>query len=99
MAAFEIITRQTAIFRITDDVSSTHDVTNNTPATMVAGVLVTVSAGRQYPTQHIDLDTAVVVKPGETVTLDPTTVTGAVGIGFNDTKEQATSTIDEFVVA
>jgi len=97
MAAFTIQGRHPAIFRITDNVAETHDVTNSSPTTFLAGVIVNVTTGT-YPVQHLDADTLVEVGPGETVTIDPTGVTDAVGVGFSDNNDQVRSTAYNFVV-
>ncbi len=99
MAAFDIQTRHPGIFRVTDDITAAHDITNNTPETLMAGVIVTVTAGRKHPTQHLDDATIVVIKPGATASIDPTGVAAAQGVGFLDSKEQYNSTIDSFIVA
>jgi len=99
MAAFDIQTRHPGIFRVTDDVTAAHDITNNTPETLVAGVIVTVTAGRKHPTQHLADATLIQIRPGETKSIDPTGVTQAQGVGFLDSKEQYNSTIDNFIVA
>jgi hypothetical protein len=97
MAAFTIQGRHPAIFRVTDNVAETHDVTNSTPTTFLAGVIVNVTQG-SYPVQHLDADTIVEVAPGATVTIDPTGVAGAIGIGFHDNNDQATATVYNYVV-
>jgi hypothetical protein len=97
MADFTIQGRHPAIFRITDDVTGAHNVTNSSPTTFLAGVIVNVTTG-SYPVQHLDTDTLVEVGPGATVSIDPSGVTGAVGIGFSDNNEQAQSTTYNFVV-
>ena len=97
MAAFTIQGRHPAIFRVTDNVAETHDITNITPTTFLAGVIVNVTKG-DFQVQNLDAGTLVEVAPGATVTIDPTGVTGAVGIGFNDNNEQATATVYNYVV-
>jgi hypothetical protein len=97
MAAFTIQNRHPAIFRITDDIASTHDVTNSTSTTFFAGVIVNVTKG-DYQVQELDGDTLVEVKAGATVTIDPTAVPQAVGVGFSDKSAQMVSTTYEFVV-
>jgi TRAP-type mannitol/chloroaromatic compound transport system substrate-binding protein len=97
MAAFTIQGRHPAIFRVTDNVAETHDVTNNTPTTFLAGVIVNVTQG-SFQIQHLDANTLVEVAPGATVTIDPTGVSGAVGVGFNDNNDQVTATVYNYVV-
>lgn len=97
MADFTIQGRHPAIFRVTDNVSEAHNVINNTPTTFVAGVIVNVTMG-DYQVQHIDSATAVEVKAGATVSIDPTGVSGALGIGFTDNNEQVVSTAYDYVV-
>ena len=97
MADFTIQGRHPAIFRVTDNVGEAHNVTNNTPTTFVAGVIVNVTMG-DYQVQHIDATTAVEVKAGATVSIDPTGVSGALGIGFTDNNEQVVSTAYDYVV-
>ena len=97
MADFTVQGRHPAIFRITDDVTGAHNVTNSTPTTLAAGVIVNVTKG-DYQVQHLDGDTLVEIAPGATIAIDPTGVAGAVGIGFHDNNEQATATVYNYVV-
>ena len=97
MADFTVQGRHPAIFRVTDNVAEAHNVTNDTPTTLVAGTIVNVIRGG-HSIQHLDTDTLVEIAPGATTAIDPTGVVGAVGIGFNDNNEQATATVYNYVV-
>jgi len=97
MADFVLQNRHSSIFRITDDVTGAHNVTNSSPATFLAGVIVNVTRG-DYQVQELDADTLTEVAPGATVAIDPTGVSGAVGVGFVDKSAQATATAYNYVV-
>ena len=95
MANFELVNRHNSISQITTDVSAAHTITNNTAEFIVAGVLVEVHTGRgRFPIIHIDDATAVEIAPGESATIDPTGVTGAIGVGFIGAKASVDSTAD-----
>jgi len=97
MADFTIQGRHPAIFRVTEDVSGAHNVTNSTPSVVIGGVIVNATRG-SYQVQHLDADTLVEIKPGATVSIDPTGVTGAVGVGFTDNNDQVRGTAYNYVV-
>ncbi len=96
MAQFTMQARHPSLFRVTDDVAGTHDIKNEVGSTFYAGVIVEVTKGRGM-IQHLDTDTMVEVKTGETVTIDPTTVTGAVGVGLSLREKQMDTTTVEIV--
>ena len=93
MADFVIKQRHPNIHRITSDVSAAHTVTNSGPAPLKAGVLVEVTRGT-YKVEHLDDATLVDLNPGQSVTIDPTTVTGATGVGFTDPRNIVESTAE-----
>ena len=91
MATYDITGRHTSIFRVTDDVSVAHSLVNKLGSTFTAGVIVSVTRGNAI-IEHLDTDTMVEVKPGETVAIDPTAVSGAVGVGFASREAQVDTT-------
>jgi hypothetical protein len=91
MATYDITGRHTAIHRVTDDVSAAHTLVNKLGSVFTAGVIVSVVRGNGV-IEHIDADTMVDVLPGESVTIDPTSVDGAVGVGFASREAQMEST-------
>jgi hypothetical protein len=97
MADFTVQGRHPAIFRVTDNVAEAHNVTNDTPTTLTAGVIVEVTRG-DHKVQHLDADTLVEIAPGATQAIDPTGVAAAVGIGFHDNNSQVTTTAYDYVV-
>jgi hypothetical protein len=97
MATFDLSGGHPGITKLTSDVSGAHDIINNFGSILVAGVLVRVSKGRS-DIVHLDADTLQTVMPGETVTVDPTTVTGAIGIGVTSPEKQANSTSDKIYI-
>ena len=91
MATYDITGRHTSIHRVTDDVTVAHSLVNKLGSTFTAGVIVSVTRGNAI-IEHLDTDTMVEVKPGETVAIDPTAVAGAVGVGFASREAQMEST-------
>ena len=91
MADFTMIGRHPSIFRITNDVSEAHTVYNKSGETVTAGVIVNVHRGNQI-IQHLDDATLVELKSGDSVSLDPTGVSGAVGVGFSSRRLQVDNT-------
>jgi hypothetical protein len=91
MATYDITGRHTSIHRVTDDVSVAHSLVNKLGSTFTAGVIVSVTRGNAI-IEHLDADTMVEIKPGETVAVDPTAVVGAVGVGFASREAQIEST-------
>jgi hypothetical protein len=96
MADFTLQARHPSLFRVTDDVAGTTTVKNEVGSTFYAGVIVEVTKGRGM-IQHLDTDTMVEVKTGDSVTIDPTTVSGAVGVGLSLREKQMDSTTVEIV--
>ena len=97
MADFKITARHPSIIRCTKDASATHTITNNCGSTFIAGVIVEVTRGNQI-INHIDADTMVEVAPGQTVTIDPTGVADAVGVGLSSREKSIDTTGVEFIV-
>jgi len=91
MATYDITGRHTSIFRVTDDVSVAHSLVNKLGSTFAAGVIVSVTKGNAI-IEHLDVDTLVEVKPGDSIAIDPTVVTGAVGVGFASREAQVDTT-------
>jgi hypothetical protein len=91
MATYDITGRHTSIHRVTDDVSGAHTLVNKLGSVFTAGVIVSVTRGDAV-IEHLDADTLVEVKPGDSVSIDPTTVSGAVGVGFASREAQMDTT-------
>ena len=91
MATYDITGGHTAIHRVTNDVSAAHTLVNKLGSIFTAGVIVSVTRGNGI-IEHIDTDTMVDVLPGESVTIDPTAVADAVGVGFTSREAQMDST-------
>ena len=91
MATYNITGRHTSIHRVTDDVSGPHTLVNKLGSAFFAGTIVEVVRGNAI-IEHLDVDTMVEVKAGDTVQVDPTTVTGAIGVGFASREAQMEST-------
>jgi len=96
MADFTLQARHPSLFRVTDDVAATTTIKNEVGSTFYAGVMVEVAKGRGV-IQHLDTDTLVEVKTGDSVTIDPTTVTGAIGVGLSLREKQMDTTTVEIV--
>jgi len=91
MATYDITGRHTSIHRVTDDVSAPHTLVNKLGSTFTAGVIVPVIRGNAI-IEHLDAGTLVEVKPGDSIAVDPTVVTGAVGVGFASREAQVDTT-------
>ncbi len=96
MADFTLQARHPALFRVTDDIAGTTTIKNEVGSTFYAGVLVEVNRGKGV-IQHLDTDTMVEVQTGDSVTIDPTTVTGAIGVGISLREKQMDATTVEIV--
>jgi hypothetical protein len=92
MATFDITGRHGAIFRVTDDVSGAHTINNKLGSAFYAGTIVKVTRGNAI-IEHLDAETMVEVPAGGSVTVDPTAVSGAVGVGFAARENQMESTV------
>ena len=91
MATYDITGRHTSIFRVTNDVTGPHTLVNKLGSTFYAGTIVSVVRGNAI-IEHLDTDTMVEVKPGDSIQVDPTAVSGAVGVGFASRELQMDST-------
>jgi hypothetical protein len=91
MATFDITGRHTSIHRVTDDVAGSHTIVNKLGSTFFAGTIVSVVRGDAI-IEHLDAETMVEVKPGDSITVDPTAVDGAVGVGFASREAQMDTT-------
>ena len=96
MADFTLQARHPSLFRVTDDIAGTTTIKNEVGSTFYAGVMVEVSKGKGV-IQHLDTNTLVEVKTGDSVTIDPTTVTGAIGVGLSLREKQMDTTTVEIV--
>jgi len=96
MADFTLQARHPALFRVTDDIAGTTTIKNEVGSTFYAGVMVEVDKGKGV-IQHLDTDTLVEVKTGDSVTIDPTTVSGAIGVGLSLREKQMDTTTVEIV--
>ena len=94
MADFTIQGRHPALFRVTDDTTGAHNIKNELGSVFLAGVLVEVTRGKGM-IQHLDDTTLVEVAPGATVSIDPTGVSGAVGVGLSLREKQMDMTTIE----
>ena len=97
MADFTLIGRHTSVLRVTDNVAETCTIYNKTGSVITAGVLTEVTRGNAI-IRHLDAGTEVDVQPGGSVVIDPTAVTGAVGVGFSDRGEAVTTTVVDNIV-
>ena len=100
MAEFTAIAKPTAVTRVTDDVASAHTIYNKTGGTFYAGIIININRGNAV-LEHLDADTMVEVKPGDSVVIDPTAYSGTpvgVGVSFRSAAVDATPT-DEIIRA
>ena len=81
MAEFTLIQKPTAIDKVTDDVSGATTIYNRSGSVTYAGVLIRITRGNQI-IEHIDADTLVEIKSGESKDIDPTGVSGAIGVAI-----------------
>ena len=93
MAEYTLIGRHPNLVLLTENVTEDCVVKNEAGEPMTLGVMVEVTRG-QYKIQHIDADSMVEAKPGQTVTIDPTAVSGAVGVCYQNDRSQVLSTGD-----
>ena len=80
MAEFTLANKPDNVTVITENVSESCTIYNRSGSVAIAGVVIVVHRGREI-FQHIDGDTMVEFKSGETVTIDPAGVPNAIGVG------------------
>ena len=84
MADYTVVARPMAINMVTEDVSAAHTIYNKTGGTFQAGIMVRISRGDSIQ-EHLDADTIVEVRPGDSAVIDPTAYSGTpagVGVSF-----------------
>jgi len=98
MADFKLTQRHPSIYRITDDATTAHNITNNTNATILVGAIVEVNRGKGV-IQHFDVEEGfTTLLPGASASIDYSGVAGCVGVGFSDSKANLNSTAD-FIIS
>jgi len=93
MADYTMVGRHPNLVLLTDNVAETHTIKNEAGEPMTFGVMVEVTRGK-YKIQHIDTEGMIRLNPGETGTVDPTTVSGAIGVCYQNDRSQVLSTGD-----
>ena len=98
MADYTVVARPMAVNMVTENVAEAHTIYNRTGGTFQAGILVRVNRGNSVQ-EHLDANTIVEVKPGDSVVVDPTSYAGTpAGVGVLFRSDAVDTTASEQMI-